>query len=98
MEEGLLKNTREEPMGKLLYQSHWKEEDSTQPVPVFIYEHAITYRDRSFPFDFDLRFKIKDSVIHFHVHEREQQFNLVDGDEEQWKDILKGHLNQIGFH
>jgi hypothetical protein len=41
---------------------------------------------------------VKDSVIHFHVHEREQQFTLVDGDEEQWRDILKDHLNQIGFH
>ena len=67
-------------------------------MPITIYEQGLTYGDKSIPFGFDLRFVVKDSVIHFHVHEREQQFTLVDGDEEQWRDILKDHLNQIGFH
>lgn len=31
------------------------------------------------------------------MQEKQQQFELA-GDEEQWRDVLKGHLNQIGFH
>lgn len=62
-----------------------------------MHEHAIKYGEMYLPFDFDLRFMIKESSLQFHLQERQQQFELA-GDEEQWRDVLKGHLNQIGFH
>ncbi len=41
---------------------------------------------------------VKESKIHFYIQEKEEQFELVNDDQEQWRDILKRHLNQIGFH
>jgi len=50
------------------------------------------------PFAFELRFMTTDSNITFYIMDQERSYLLPKNDSQEWRNILKNYLNQVGFH
>lgn len=49
-------------------------------------------------FNFDLKFSVKESEVKFEMNRNCTSLKLINKDDKEWRDVLKGYLNQKGFH
>lgn len=85
--------------GELLFQSTWKDVQSSSEAKVLIYQRCICQQpDLYMLYTFDIKFSVTPKHITFSVEEDSYEYELLEKDNLIWRGILKNYLNQKGFH
>lgn len=86
------------PASKILYKSKAVLETTQASYEVFITQTCIRFHEMCLPFVFELKFGMAEGQIYFELEHQVMRFHLPNKDEKVWRDHLKHHLNQKGFH
>ena len=84
--------------GRLIYESEAIMPGKKNSVRAALYETMVVVDHMCIEYSFDLKFTMKEGEIVFDKYGQTESLVLPRNDEKKWRDVLKNHLNQRGFH